>query len=103
MKYFPSFFRTTIKKVGFSDMTLDVLGQCLSRKSSDIKVCPYHVDFLILCSAICVPLCYLEKEKRTGHSENFGPAVSHLCFAGFTEINHHRTSYTGKIRRLYQG
>lgn len=32
-------FRTTIEKVGFSDMTLDLLAQCLSRKSSEIKVC----------------------------------------------------------------
>ncbi|GFP89275.1 histone-lysine n-methyltransferase clf, partial [Phtheirospermum japonicum] len=29
--------RTTIKEVGFSDMTLDLLAQCLSRKPRDIK------------------------------------------------------------------
>ncbi|KAI3452003.1 hypothetical protein Pfo_008668 [Paulownia fortunei] len=29
--------RTTIKEVGFSDMTLDLLAQCLSRKSCEIK------------------------------------------------------------------
>ncbi|KAL7141418.1 hypothetical protein ABFS83_08G051300 [Erythranthe nasuta] len=37
LEYEDYILRTTIKEVGFSDMTLDLLAQCLSRKSGEIK------------------------------------------------------------------
>lgn len=30
----------TIKEVGLSDMVLDLLAQCFSRKPCEVKVCP---------------------------------------------------------------
>ncbi|PIN05138.1 Transcriptional repressor EZH1 [Handroanthus impetiginosus] len=53
--------RTTIKEVGFSDMTLDLLAQCLCRKSCEIKA--RYEDLMKSNTAIsCV---------NNGHAEGF--------------------------------
>lgn len=87
--------RMTIKQMGFSDMTLDVLGQCLSRKSIELKVCTL-ITTIDQFASLYAPLLS-GKEKELVIVRTLVQLFPISCFAGFTEINHHRTSYTGKI------
>lgn len=79
----------TINEVGLSDTTaLDALAQCFSRKPCEIKVCicsSYGTIASVLVWSLLNKVLLLFSGK-TGHSENSGPAVSHLFCAGFTEI-----------------
>lgn len=80
--------RMTINEVGLSDTALDALAQCFSRKPCEIKVCicsSYGTIALVLVCSLLNKVLLLFSGK-TGHSENSGPAVSHLFCAGFTEI-----------------
>lgn len=46
------FDRMTIKELGLSDAVLDSLAQRLSRKPSELKVCTYWQDLVMLVSII---------------------------------------------------
>lgn len=83
----------TIKETGLSDTVLEALGRYLSRKPCEVKVWNLIVQcdncslsevklFCIFCLAFSPIYSLIE----TGHSVNFGPAVSHLFCSGFTEI-----------------
>lgn len=78
----------TINELGLSDAALDALAQCFSRKPSEIKVSigsSYATMALVLVWSLLNKVLLLFSGK-TGHSENSGPAVSHLFSAGFSEI-----------------
>jgi len=73
----------TIREFGLSDVVLEILAQCFSRKTSDIKVYFFHLLTLMyfpLLPSLSIVL------MKTGRSLSFRPAVSHLLCAGFTEI-----------------
>jgi hypothetical protein len=78
----------TAKEVGLSDEVLESLAQCFARSPCEVKVWILVCCFLFtgdnfVSSPCFYPIFYLIK---TGHSVSFGPAVSHLVCAGFTEI-----------------
>lgn len=78
----------TAKEAGLSDEVLESLAQCFSRSPCEVKVWILVCCFLFkgdnfVSSLFFYPIYVLIK---TGHSVSFGPAVSHLVCAGFTEI-----------------
>jgi len=51
--------RMTVQRVGLSDAVWDLLGQCFSKKPSDVKVCVFVLEhgtefFFIIEILICV-------------------------------------------------
>lgn len=78
----------TVKEVGLSDQVLEALAQCFSRSPCEVKVCILVCCILTLGNIFVSSSCFypIYDLIRTGHSVKFGPAVSHLVCAGFTEI-----------------
>lgn len=71
----------TMKEIGSTDLVLESLAHCFSRSPGEIKVWTFiSHDIKFKCSSFLLPLI------KPGHSVSFGPAVSHLLCAGFTEI-----------------
>ena len=52
MSFFPRFTRMTVKQFGFSDVILDLLAQCFSRKPDEIKVCAGRARWVLSPSLI---------------------------------------------------
>lgn len=79
----------TAKEVGLTEQVLESLAQCFSRSPCEVKVCILVCCILTLGNIVVSFSCFYRIYDlliRTGHSVKFGPAVSHLVCAGFTEI-----------------